>query len=277
MDKICSEYVQNPNAQLIDLMLEGQRELERCGLGAYTIVHPSKTLTHPWNRGKSMLEISSVPVQVADISDVSFSLHEVMQAAAVRMPAIGTPERLAVEEINEALVSAALGTLAPVIRDDAEIQVVGCSHNSAGLKAIWAKAKCEIERISEDGRYNASKIIGRCPTYKEPIEQGLRYFTVEYVVETLWPRFVDLTIEASNIGSAVAKPDNVLQLMSKAHQHAMLCGAEVDYNLVARKMARAKPALADMLPEICAYVKDWSGGVDPISLDALLQFARTTA
>jgi hypothetical protein len=48
MDKICSAYVQNPNAQLIDLMLEGQRELERCGLGAYTIVHPSKTLTHPW-------------------------------------------------------------------------------------------------------------------------------------------------------------------------------------------------------------------------------------
>ena len=137
MDKICSEYVQNPNAQLIDLMLEGQRELERCGLGAYTIVHPSKTLTHPWNRGKSMLEISSVPVQVADISDVSFSLHEVMQAAAVRMPAIGTPERLAVERINEALVSAGLGTMAPVIRDDAEIQVVGCSHNSAGLKAIW--------------------------------------------------------------------------------------------------------------------------------------------
>ena len=42
MDKVCNEYVQNPNAQLIDLMLEGQRELERCGLGAYTIVHPSK-------------------------------------------------------------------------------------------------------------------------------------------------------------------------------------------------------------------------------------------
>ena len=75
-----------------------------------------------------------------------------MQAAAVRMPAIGTPERQAIEKLNEDLVSASLGTLAPVIRDDAEIQVVGCSHNSAGLNAICAKAKCEIERISEDGR-----------------------------------------------------------------------------------------------------------------------------
>jgi hypothetical protein len=280
MDHVCNEYMQNPNAQLIDLMLEGQSELQRCGLGAYSQVHPKKTLIHPRNRGHAMLEISSVSAQVADISDVSFSLHEVLQAAAVRMPAIGTAERQAIEKLNENLVSASLGTLAPVVRDDAEIQVVGCSHNTAGLKAICCRAKCDIERISEDGRYNASKIIGRCPSYKSAIEHGLRYFIVEYIVETKWPHFVDLTIEACNIGSSVAKPDTVLQLMSKAHQHALqTVGSNMNstelYALIERKMARTKPALADMLPEICAYVKDWSGGQNPIFLTALLQFART--
>ena len=235
MDRIVNEYMQNPNAQLIDLMLEGQRECERCGLGAHAIVHPTKTLIHPRNRGNSMLEISAVSEQVADISDVSFSLHEVQQAAAVRMPPIGTAERVAIEKANEDLVSAALGTLAPVVNDDAEIAVVGCSHNSAGLKAIHAKARCDVEGISTDGRYNASKIIGRCPSYKDPIEKGLRYFVVEHIVEATWPHFIDLTIEACNIGSAVAKPDNLLQLMSKAHQHAMQCVGDIDYGMIAKK------------------------------------------
>ena len=40
-------------------------------------------------------------------------------------------------------------------------------------------------------------------------------------------------------------------------------------------MARSKPALESLLPQICEYVKHWSGGSKPIFLNALLQFART--
>ena len=79
---------------------------------------------------------------------------------------------------------------------------------------------------------------------------------------------------ACNIGSAVAKPDNVLQLMSKAYQHAMQCVGEVDYALVARKMARTKLASSNMLPEICTYAKDRRGGAKPFYRSALMQFGR---
>ena len=113
------------------------------------MVHASKTLIFPRNRGNGMLEISHVSEQVDEISQASFSLHEVLQACGVRMPPKGSDERKEIERMNEELVAAAHGHLAPVVRDDAEIMVTGCSHNSAGLKAIHAVAKCNVDRISE--------------------------------------------------------------------------------------------------------------------------------
>ena len=141
IDKIVKEYKEDENAQLIDLMLTGWAELEKQGLGAWATVHASKTLTFPRNRGNGMLEISHVPEQVDDITQAAFSLHEVLQACAVRMPPKGSDDRKEIERLNEELVAAAKGQLAPVVRDDAEIMVTGCSHNSAGLKAINAGGK----------------------------------------------------------------------------------------------------------------------------------------
>ena len=80
--------------------------------------------------------------------------------------------------------------------------VVGCSHNSAGLKAVDYGAVCHIERISDNGKCSANKIIGRCPSYETPIKQGLKYFCMDYIVEERWPAFVDLTIEACNLDSS---------------------------------------------------------------------------
>ena len=116
-------------------------------------IHPNKTLVHPRNRSGTMLDVSAVSEQAADISDVSFSWHEVQQACAVRMPPYGSPARLTIELKNEELVAASMGQLAPVIRDDATVAVTGCNHNTAGLKAMNAKANCSIPRLSEHGKY----------------------------------------------------------------------------------------------------------------------------
>ena len=263
MDKLVVAYKKDENAQLIDLMLQGWAELEKQGLGAWATVHASKTVTFPRNRGNGMLEISHVPQQVDEISQAAFSLHEVQQACAVRMPAKGSDERKAIELENMKLVAASHGQLAPVIADDAEIMVTGCSHNSAGLKAINAGAKCSVERISENGRYSAAKIIGKCPTYEKPIKEGLKYFVMEYDVEVMWPAFVDLTIEACNVGSAIARPDTIFQLMQKVHRIAVEMhndGDKIDYAFISKRVARTLPALKDMLPEIAKYVELWSGG-----------------
>ena len=279
MNMIVKDYLENPNAQLIELMLQGWQCLEKEGLAESMTVHSTRTLTHPRNRGTGMLEIANVPEQVADISDCSFSLHEVGQAAAVRMPMHGTSEREAIEEANEELVVASCGTLAPVVKDACDVIVISCSHNSAGLKGICAKAKCTIDRISENGKYSASKIIGRCPTYGPPIKDGLKYFVMEYIVEVRWPEFVDLTIEACNIGSAIAKPDTPVQLMLKAHSMAaakIKAKAPLDYGEICMRMERTKPMHKELLPEIVKYVEDWSGGVqNPRFLWSLLEFVRT--
>ena len=80
--------------------------------------------------------MSHVVEQVAEISQASFSLHEVLQARAVRMPSKGSEERKEIERRSMELVAAA--QLAPVVPDDAEVMVTVCSHNTAGLKAICA-------------------------------------------------------------------------------------------------------------------------------------------
>jgi hypothetical protein len=97
MTQIVKEYKEDNNAQMIDLMLKGQQELLKHGLGNMATVHSSKTLTMPRNRGGGMLDIAEVPAKVADISDVAFSDHEVGQAAAVRLPPVGTEERANIE------------------------------------------------------------------------------------------------------------------------------------------------------------------------------------
>ena len=81
-------------------MLEGQRECEMHGLGGYQVVHPTKTQIHPRSRGTAMLEISEVPLQVGDISDNGYSLHEVMQASAVKLPPAGSGARREIERKN---------------------------------------------------------------------------------------------------------------------------------------------------------------------------------
>ena len=286
LKRICKQYAEDENAQLLDLMLEGQRECETHGLGGYQVVHSTKTLIHPRNRGTAMLEISEVPLQVGDISDNGFSLHEVMQASAVKLPPVGSDQRREIERKNEVLVAESCGALADVVIDSCDVMVTGCSHNTAGLKAINASALCTIDRISENGRYSPSKIIGRCPSYKVPIESGIKYFTHDYCVEEHFPEYIDLVIEASNVGSAVAKPDTFLQLCVKAHGIAqrMLKAAlpdadgkkTIQYGKVIAILKRSKPALVELLPEAVKYVEQWAGGADfPQHLLGLQAAART--
>ena len=60
IDKIVQSYKQDECVQLIDLMLQGWAELEKQGLGTWSMVHASKTLISPRNRGNGMLEINHV-------------------------------------------------------------------------------------------------------------------------------------------------------------------------------------------------------------------------
>jgi len=274
MDAIVQKYLQNPSAQLLDLKAEGDAELERVGLAQSLQIHPSKTLVHPRNRGTGMLDIPRVPQQVGDISDVAFSWHEVAQACAVRMPPNGSDARRDIEAANANLVIRSGGSLGPVLADDAEVMVTGCNHNSAGLKAINANARCSIPRISEGGFYNEAKIIGRCPSYAKPITDGHRCFVYNWEVEVEWKEYIDCVIEACNVGGAVVAPDNVLQLMTKAHCHAMIQG-QLDSELVVAKMMRTKPLLSPMLPQIVQYVEVWCGGRDPHYLRSVADYAQT--
>ena len=227
-----------------------------------------------------MLEISEVANKVADISDVSFCDHEVEQAMAIRMPERGSKEAAAIEVANEKLVLRSGGTLAPVLRAIAEIQVMGCTHNTAGLAAVNAGAKCDIPRISERGCYSVAKIVSRCPSYEQPLRVGLKYFVMEYCVEARWPLFVELVCEACNIGSQLAKPDTLMQIMGKVHarvQQAEANGTKANYDDIKKKVERTKPALeSDELGAVCQYIEKWCGGVaNPRFLHKLQSFADT--
>lgn len=101
MDAIVAKYRHDPPAQLLGLLALGQREVEKHNVGSPAVVRCMRTLIHPRNRGATLLDIPEVAQKVADISGVAFAEHEALQAAAVRLPVVGTKERLAVEIANE--------------------------------------------------------------------------------------------------------------------------------------------------------------------------------
>ena len=114
-----------------------------------------------------MLEIADIDALVQNITDVGFSWKEVDMAAAVKLPPIGSDARRRIEEKNEELVAAANGKLGKVVRDECDIAVLSCNHNTAGLKGINCKAKFNIDSTSADGRYSMSNICEKCPLLHE--------------------------------------------------------------------------------------------------------------
>ena len=274
MDAIVAEYMNNPDAQLMDLMSQGETFCKGAGLGGKAVIHSSKTITHHRNRGGGVLDVQSVPELVANNSDASFSWEEVAGAAAVRLPAHGAKARRECEIKNEEVAMQAQGALAPVIRDAAEIAVISCSHNTAGMAAANAGAKCGIERISDgQGNYSVPKIVERCPSYERPLNAGLTYFVYDWAIEEHFSAYIDLVIEGSNIGSALARADSFIELAQKA---VKLSTSSKDWDAVAAKLLRAKPALASHVPEICKYVEHWAGeGNPPKYLTSLAEYLKT--
>ena len=220
MNSICDRFTNDPDAALNALVREGKDCLKANGLGDYMIVHPSRTVTHPWNRGGDLLEPADVPVKIADISDVGWDMKQVSDASAVKMP-MDAKLVSEIEDVNAALVKSSGGVLAPVVPGAATIMTTACGHTSAGLKCTHAETTCAIERISEKGVMCKAKIISRQPTMKDPIEVGMRYFVIEYGVQERWPAFIVLVIEAANCSNSLAKPDSPVQLMLKIHKYGM--------------------------------------------------------
>ena len=101
---------------------------------------------------------------------------------------------------------------------------------------------------------------------------------MEYEVEHRRPAFVDLVVEACNVGSAIARPDTAFQLMQKAHRIAVEMhkeGRPIDYDFIGKRLARTLPALKHMIPDITKFVELWSGAcANPFFLDAIVTFER---
>ena len=144
MDAIVAEYHNNTDAQLMDLMAQGEALCLGAGLGGKAVIHSSRTITHGRNRGGGVLDVQSVPELVAGISDVSFSWKEVAGAAAVRLPAHGAKARRECEIKNEQMTMQAQGALAPVIRDVPKVAVISCSHNSLKTESRMGCETCHL-------------------------------------------------------------------------------------------------------------------------------------
>lgn len=276
MDVLCKSYSDNADAAIVELTKTGQQCLVECGLALYEQVHSNQTVTHPWNRGHDLLEPADVPEKIAEISDIGWDVHKVADASGVRMPHDSTLRR-AIELANSQLADASDGVLPPVVPGTAVIAVTACSHTTAGLKCANFGTKCEIGRISEGGTMSKAAIVGRQPTMADPIEKGMRYFVVEYIVQELWPAYVEMTIEAANASNQLAKPDTPLQLMLKVHKFmldAAKKGEPIDAGTIHRKILRTKPSNPEDMKALIAYAINWSGGDDPIFLRRFQKYTK---
>ena len=277
MDEVCNEYMQNPDAAIVDLQGKGKTMLIECGLANYEQVHSKQTLTHPWNRGHDLLEPADVPEKMAEISDIGWDTNKVADASGVRMPKDDTL-RKQIEAINDKLAHESDGVLPPMIPGFATLQVTACSHTTAGLKCANFGTKCDIDRISDNGVMSKERIIGRQPSMADPIEKGLRYLVMDSIVQELWPSFVEMTIEAANASNQLAKPDTPLQHMLKVHKYVLDAAKrneKIDDKVILRKMLRTKPSHPEDMKALIAYAINWSGGDDPIFLRRFQKYTKT--
>ena len=89
--------------------------------------------------------------------------------------------------------------------------------------------------------------------------------------------FIDLTIEACNVGSALAKPDTVLALTAKAHTIALKdikAGTDVDKDAIQKKMLHSKPELSAELTAVITYAVKWAGDYPPTHMNSSLEYSK---
>ena len=122
------------------------------------------------------------------------------------------------------------------------------------------------------------KSVLACALPSASFLEGLTWCRVKREVAEALPELLVFFSEAGNAGHGAARAHTNAQVLLQIHQKASLNYAatgEYTWDKVARAIERLHVPLQGQVTDMTAYVAQWSGGVVPVFLQELDDFAKS--
>ena len=271
------------DAQLKATYAEIKQLLLSNRLATLTKIDNAAILVCPWNRFGTGLDVSDVHSILDDVCAVGVDWELMGVPMCFQLPEGEDGEKII--HFNEELANSSNGFLSPVDRHHQEdfVMSVTCSHRVAGLRCVQA-ACAHIEKLEENigtltngGKLSVEKCVNRCPTLSEALA-GMQWIRVRREMHTAMPELAAFLSEAGNAGSGIAREHTVTQVLLQIHQKAnanKIATGDWQWDKVATAIEKGHIGLQGQVRDMTSYVAAWSGGVVPVYLQHIDDFAKT--
>ena len=231
------------------------------GMGYYQQIVPKDTLTHPANRGGSLLNSNDVWSKGLRMLGIGVQ-PSMLQSGAVCFELSNVKEKRDAQiAANVALVENSNNSLAPVNGQE-RFLTVATSHTAAFCKAVDHGCKPEPNGSSIDCKIHSG--------LQELCSQGWPYFVLKAEVEEQWPTlpaFIQVSMNASNASFKQVNEIEAASLMATFIGH----GLSVADSL--QRVQQADPICKNSLDTIAYYVSRYGGGQGQALILFLSQFS----
>ena len=254
------------DAQLKATFAEIKQLLLSNRLATLTKIDNAAILVCPWNRFGTGLDVSDVHSILDDVCAVGVDWELMGVPMCFQLPEGEDGEKII--HFNEELANSSNGFLSPVDRHHQEdfVMSVTCSHWVAGLRCVQA-ACAHIEKLEEN--------IG---TLTNEALAGMQWIRVRREMHTAMPELAAFSSEAGNADSGIAREHTVTQVPLQIHQKAKtnkIATGDWQWDKVATAIEKAHIGQQGQVRDMTSYVAAWSGGVVPVYLQHLDDFAKT--
>ena len=230
----------------------------------------------PDNREKAMI----VPMDAQDLLlkfyDNGYNPKK-WEAMALKIPSVGDVGQ-EWRQKNVDLVQGADGLLAPMNSPGEIDRFTGRgSHGTAALRlAKFGGKSVHPELRGPDGQVSLSKLLEKQPSWKGPIEKGLKYRCLPGELELAVPGLLAALSRGGNASHDVYRQQTVLQVCNRLH---LLCvsGGDRNEEWVVNQACVGNGG-NDFLPkarQLLEFVKAWSGGMNAHLLKDLELYERS--
>ncbi|CAK0907020.1 unnamed protein product [Prorocentrum cordatum] len=246
-----------------DLALDQQIRVKRCGV-------------HSTNRFGEGLDLAVMTRNMKSIIRTGFVFEE-FKCICFEVPS-DPATRDAEYEFNRRLAVASHGHLPSIEKHDLQYLAIASSHSTAAMRAIQQGCYSDYADVcDENNKICTAKVYAKCPSYKEPIENGVPALVIRSEVLAAFPGLPDLLQDAANAThEAIGRQTKVATLLqiykqSRANQKK---SQGANWTQIANKIERSKGHLKGQVADMCAFVQNY-GGADGECIHDLCDYATT--
>ena len=149
---------------------------------------------------------------------------------------------------------------------------VSSSHLNHSMCCTLDACRTVHAEIAEEGRISQSKLFS-IDGFKELCEKGLVWTVIKQSTVKKHPSLPRHIQKLKNAIDQAQKAEGVFDIIQQIASLASRDGDRPNFATIGRAVGSSNPPCADMIPLLCEFVRLWGGGVDPIFIQGLTEFA----